>query len=61
MRLETGPRGLLFDEYEEDIVKDKKVILKKEKNALSSTPSNSSSLHNKCLKYRRNSDVSGLI
>jgi hypothetical protein len=29
MRLETGPRGLLFDEYEEDIVKDKKVILQK--------------------------------
>ena len=29
MRLETGPRGLLFDGYEEDIVKEKKVILKK--------------------------------
>jgi hypothetical protein len=29
MRLETGPRGLLFDEYQVDIAKDKKVILKK--------------------------------
>jgi hypothetical protein len=29
MRLETGPRGLLFDEHEEYIVTDKKVILKK--------------------------------
>ena len=28
MRLETGPRGLLFDEDEEDTVEDEKVILK---------------------------------
>lgn len=29
MRLQIGPRGLLFDEYEEDIVKEKKAVLKK--------------------------------